>query len=563
MRILPISAIWFGDACLNNFFALPLPDLLTPTNSSNLVIRPEILTPDQFYALSVETFNTGRLVTGSSRIFVIANSAPSSGSIETEGELVSYRRFLVKSSGWTDLDLPLRFIFSLAPSDGSSEIFLNELSDVPSASVISPLSGTHRLIVRVFDLQGAISLRETPITIAPGTRSISDLETEFAQFTRWGDVRSAVQVAIAIALTPNANIKLSTSENILSGLAQIVSRRPLSWINSPALINALSLVTVKSRLSEAAIRNSVAVLAAVAASAEAEASLSASLSATSSNLARFSVSGFISSAANTAKALLNSTSSGDAALRTRLLQAVEKLVQLQARFLSVDELAAEIISDTLNSSTVIFSGEKLSETRGVVVVGAVQLTLSSWNTSVAISTTYWTAGAFPFAPSTLTPVYQAFVPAGFVSSVSTTFDLSGGTCAVLQESSNTWDSTGCTTANRSDGKIDCTCNISAGTQSSGGRVSLALLFSTPPLSRDVNDPTEANVGGLVAGIVVGIILILVIAAIVTFALVPSLRAKVAPFWRGSNSIPSTDGHEELEETAARTSTWQGAQKPSI
>lgn len=551
-------------------------NLLTEPTGADIVVRPDAVIPGQFYAFTLELFSaltTPAILLTTARTYVIVNSAPSNGAVDAPGPISALRSTTISAPSWTDDDFPLRYLFSFRGNCLRNEIFLTDLLDVPTATVIFPCSGT--LLVRVYDRQGASSTANTSISaVAPLANASVLLQEDFARYTKWGDLESASRISLAL-LAYEPSEKTSLRDNVLQLVAATISRRPLSFANTPTLISTLDLAS-QANLSSSGIQNCTYVLSQIISAAErASSSL---LSSSSSAVSRTRASSLLSTAASIASALANSTSATRED-KYQLISLVSRLVQIQARFLADGESPAQISTPSLNSSSsVTVNGSYSSLGISTAVVSA--------NGTIGISSVSWAPGTFPFAFSPSSQVLQVLIENGQLDgSVEAEFEGTTGTCAQFDESSGRWNGTGCAKTLSSSGKTICSCiSPQAASSASATRVSLSLLFgsfaptpsalapgpgateSTSPLALSTIE--QSNVAGIVAGVVVAVVVVLVVIFLLVVAKVPSVRSKVAPFWKPKESATRahTEADLELEEQAAPSLSaqqkWEDAVKPS-
>jgi hypothetical protein len=538
------------------------------------VLKDGFLVASQFYSLTVSARSTiSGDVVGSNRVYFQANSAPSSGGVEIVGTAApqQLQAFQVRAFGWVDVDVPLKYIFSLVDRSSSQEVFLTELSDLPSATVVAPTAGSMLLRVRVFDRLGSMAVADAPVVIAVASpQDIPTLQgvllSAFNRYAVWGDVRSANTYGVALAASYNSRNELATAarQSIISSLAGIATQRRLLWVNSPAAVSLLQAATQIGDFSLDVLENSTHILESVVAAAQTSA-VASSYSVSSSELARFSTSGFLRAASNTAQRLA-SVSGARGSMRVRLQRVVEAIVQLQARFVAVDELATTIVTETLLAASIVVSSETLAKSGGQITVGGLGIIASNWNSSNTFTVISWGSGVFPSAPNTTSPVVQLLFDGAQVGNVSFGFSSDRpGTCALYDDSTGEWDSKKCQTR-QSGQQIVCECSASA--TETGKPILLSLLFSADQSSPaapsgGVSESTSSS-SGLIAGIIVAVVVVLIVAALVTVYAVPSLRAKFMPFANQQKASMVEDIELESERGSPNAPAgWAVGSKPGL
>eukprot|EP01122_Echinamoeba_exundans_P004865 TRINITY_DN15080_c0_g1_i1.p1 TRINITY_DN15080_c0_g1~~TRINITY_DN15080_c0_g1_i1.p1 ORF type:complete len:2088 (-),score=225.01 TRINITY_DN15080_c0_g1_i1:17-6280(-) len=553
-------------------------NLLTRVDLPALVLKEGSLIPSQFYSLTLSARNiiTGDVV-GSSRTFFQANSAPSSGHVEMVGGTQpqqQLRPFVVRALGWVDVDVPLLYVFSLKDPLTSQEIFLTELSDSPTATVVAPIPGSLLLRVRVFDRLGSMAVSDTPVVITPAfAQDVSTLQaallSSFNRYVLWGDVRSATTYGVALAESFNSRNESATAvrQRIISSLAAVAEQRRLLWVNSPATINLLRAATQLGDFPLEAIENCTQILESVVAAAQSSA-VGSSYSVSSSELARFSTAGFLRAAANTALGITR-TAGVSGSVKVRLQRVVESIVLLQSRYVSVDELAAAIVTDTLRAATITVSNDTLTTSGGQIVISGVAVIASSWNSSNTFTVISWGSGVFPSAPNASSPVVQLLFEGAQVGNVSFGFSSSrpGGTCALFDASTEVWESKNCRTTQVGQQVV---CECSPPSSASGKPILLSLLFADVPKSPEVLAATprdfaeiSSSSAGLIAGVIVAVLVALIVAGIVTVFAVPSLRAKLTPFAnRHQPSSLTEDVELEPQPQGSTPPKWSVGSKPN-
>jgi hypothetical protein len=549
-------------------------------NSTNFVLQEDALVPGQVYSFQASFFDKAtNILVGSNRIYLLTNSAPTTGAVSVTN--ISRPSFFdqveLSASGWVDADVPLKYAFSIIQN--GREIFLTELQESSFSSVILPISGATTLRVRVFDRQGAMEIRDSPLIVdsisdEESASRRSELVARFRQYAKWGDFRRASQLALALTSSPSnaQNISIPTIE-IVDLLSSRLEQNQLAWADSPVLVDLLNVLTNSStgfslELSE----NCTKILETIVASSQ---SVPSTLSVTTTQLARFTTAGIVSTALQVVTSITKSSSNTPTLLQ-RLQAVIEALVTLQTRFVVVDELAAQIISQSIRSTSIVVSNASLSQTSGLVVLpGSATVTLSAWNsTEIPIGVISWEDGSFPFLPPTSRSRVIQFLLSGSaeVGSVTASFNSSGqqqATCAIFDEASKMWDSTQCVMETQAgSGEVVCRCTPKQG----GNRVTMSLLFTlldSPSSSMtpagSVGSPAQdisASSAGAIAGAIVGVIVVLLVVVVLVVAFVPSVRAKVAPFWKKSaprETLPEMEVEQSSQDGVNKQ--WTRAQRP--
>jgi hypothetical protein len=544
--------------------------VLTPLNSSNFVLREETLLSGQIFTFSVEIYDAQTdIMLGANTIFLLTNEAPATGSIQPPGASNQLETVEFFAPAWSDKDLPLRYIFSLI--QGTREIFLTELLESPVARALVPFSGASELRVRVFDRQGAMATRKINHIIGKlssndiATR-LSELTSSFRQRAGWGDLRGASQIAIALLIAKSQQNDPATPqfrEEIISFLSLSLSTRKLAWVDSPSVVNLLSLITNGSNgLSQATIENCTRIIEESVAAASTQ--VPTKLSITSSQLARFTTVGFLETAIQVAKSVISQAAQSNAAISARIRAAIESLVVLQSRFIVADELAAQIISESIRATSVVVSDRTITESGGAITVANVTIQLvGSGGGDVIVGIITWSNGTFS-SEAGGGKVVQLLLSGGTATTVSAEFE-GAGKCAVFIDSSQTWDGSLCRSKPQPNGNVVCEC----ANPTASNRVTLSLLFggttdATPTLVPQLtNDAIGAPVGAIV-GAVVGVLVALIIVAVLVVLLVPSIRAKVLPYSMARLNDGGNNGEQmqTIEDAQPeRTSRWEPASKP--
>jgi hypothetical protein len=510
-------------------------------------------------------------------LFLLTNEYPVTGLIEAPTGTNLLDPVDLVAPGWVDNDFPLRYVFSLI--QGNDEIFLTELLDSPSAQTIIPIAGSSQIRVRVFDTQGAMALRTANfstrnLSSSDLSRRISELQTSFGQRAAWGDLRGASQLSVALLIAQsrqNYPLLPQLREEVLSLLSSSLAVRKLAWVDSPSVINLLSLIIKGNEtLSQSALENCTRIIEDSVAAASTQ--TPNKLSVTSSQLARFTTFGFLNTAIGISKSV-SQASQSSATISSRIRAAIESLVLLQTRFIVADELAAQIISESVIATAIVVSNRTITESGGKISVAnvTIALTPTSGAGDVSIGIITWKDGSFYLGEKGGTVIQLLFSSGAGASAVSAEFDsqpnANGGRCAILNESTKKWDDSTCSSKTQPNGNVLCECSV---TSASGGanRVALSLLFDTSSFDQRTPSlvPTVEAVGapvGAIVGAVVAVV-VLIVGAVLLVLLVPAIKQKVLPYNRtGANGMNHELGSiDEGEPRPESKPGWAVGSKPT-
>eukprot|EP01122_Echinamoeba_exundans_P008809 TRINITY_DN2998_c1_g1_i1.p1 TRINITY_DN2998_c1_g1~~TRINITY_DN2998_c1_g1_i1.p1 ORF type:complete len:609 (+),score=98.84 TRINITY_DN2998_c1_g1_i1:500-2326(+) len=514
-------------------------NLITPTNSTTLVVKPDVFVPGQFYSLSYDIASTqSSAVVASNRFFFLVNTSPRFGNISTSTALDAARRFdriTITADGWVDEEQPLKYLFSIATPSLEDEIFLSEPTDSPSIQAVMPLSGPMTIRLRVSDADGAQTTFDLTGTVSTNITGAPLLES-FLKYSKWGDFRTASQYAVAVALSEITDAAaLSVVDLMLNPIYNLTQRRQVGPSYIPNLLTIVSSICrIPEAVSSRAVDQATAILDYVVDLAESDPTVTI-FSASSSRLSQLISSSFLRAGSQVARSLsLNPSSSNST--KTQLLDILSRLISLQSRFSSDLETSTSVSSQFLNVTSQLLTAAASSISYSTTVSGsAVTIGISGIvSGNISLQTISWNPATFPFgagANFSSQSIITALVSGGQITDVTAILYADGSTnagnrtCARFDESANSWTSDGCTLTDQG-GKYPCTCTIS--NPGPSGRVSLALIYGSvsdidgnPPGSaspRDPNAPPQVNSGVSGGGLSVGgIIAIVAVVAVILAA----------------------------------------------
>jgi hypothetical protein len=574
--------------------------LITPTNATTLVVKPDVFVSGQFYSLGYDLLSTqSDNVVASNRFFFLVNSAPRLGNIATSTNVSDIRRFdriTITASGWVDEDQPLRYLFSIVSASSNDEIFLAEPTDSPSIQSIIPLLGPLTIRLRISDVDGAQTTFDLSGTIASNT-SAPLLLAEFLKYANWGDFRTAGQYAVAIAFSEIVDASaMNVVDSMLLPVYNLTQRREIGPSNIPNLLTIVSSICrVPSAVSSTAVDQATSILDYIVDLAESDETVSV-FTASNSGLSRLIASSFLGAGSRVAQSLsLNPSSSNST--RTQLLDIISRLITLQSRFASDLETSSSVSSPFLNVTSQLLTAAASSLSFSATVSGSsVTIAISGIASgNVSLQAISWNPATFPFGSGTnfsSQSIITTQVSGGQITVVSAILSTDGSsgsniTCARFDEVAKRWTSNGCSLAPQGD-TYSCTCSVSS---AESGRVSLALIYGTvsdigdSPLPsdapRDPNaPPTNGSVvsGGLSVGGAVAIAVVFVviagaavIGAIIYFKKKKRTRYQTAEMMskishanasQTSPSAPVPPSAQEPPKNARRQQSWSVA-KPGV
>jgi hypothetical protein len=335
--------------------------LLTPTSNINLVLRPDAFRAGSFYAVKIDVVQTddSQLV-GSTRRVLGVNSAPANGKLTLLSTNVrQFDRVELSADGWVDSDIPLRYVYSIVSSSGQ-EIFLSEPLDIPSFSFVMPLSGAVTIKVRVIDSGGAESVSSLTVNAAAAEASIQVAKGDFDNMINLGDFRTANQQLLALMLASNLaqDPAVSLREQMVTALHSYVTSNGIAPAYVPILVKSLQLTTgLRVGISSTLASRALDLLESAVNSALSSDSVASTLAFSNSVLSRYSAQQFLNAVANVAGQLRSLTTSDSDTAAVRIMNILDKLLQLQASFSVADEFASVLADPTssLNLTSIVLS----------------------------------------------------------------------------------------------------------------------------------------------------------------------------------------------------------------